>query len=260
MTNIKLNKEEYYISLGRCLKKNVRKNRSKPKIRLKKEEIEELEKNRILISIFNEIIEEIKDYSLNCSFLLINSDCTLLEMHGNDNDKYKLKKLDINRGISFKEESCGTNAISLAIDLKKNTYLSSEDHYCDFLKELDFCALPLFFNEKVIGCLATSTIKRPIKGELIVIQLLLKKEITRRYKDKIINEHNAKINLSKEQRKILFFLVQGLTEEAMTNKLCCSKSAIKYHKQEIKKKLKAVSIGQAIAKAVELRIISNIID
>ncbi|WP_231968884.1 hypothetical protein [Thermoanaerobacterium sp. RBIITD] len=38
-------------------------------------------------------------------------------------------------GMSFKEEAVGTNAISMAMQLRRLVYLEPQHHFCDILKK-----------------------------------------------------------------------------------------------------------------------------
>jgi len=85
-------------------------------------------KNNKLIETFNKQASILaKKYLLSESvFLLIDSYGILIA--GFDNTSNKILANHI--GAYFTEESCGTNAISLAIKLKDEVILKADEHYC----------------------------------------------------------------------------------------------------------------------------------
>ncbi|PRX20630.1 regulatory LuxR family protein [Orenia metallireducens] len=245
-------------SLGKCLKLGLKKDLSSPRIRLEENKLrEELNKKKLLISIFRESINEINDcVDQNHIFLLINSQGFLLDVIS--------KKLEDNcflkAGISFAEDSIGTNAISLAMNLKEEIYLISEEHYCNFFKEWNCFALPIWIEGDIVGYIDISVIDSQMKDlqkGLIAFGLLLRENIIQKYKlNKEFKLLDGVLRVTKVQKEILKMTINGYTEQDIAEKLCCSNSAVKYHKKKIKNSLNTDNIFKAIIKAIKTGIIS----
>ncbi|AGB41870.1 transcriptional activator of acetoin/glycerol metabolism [Halobacteroides halobius DSM 5150] len=248
--------EKILFSLGRCNNKGLSKNMNEPKIRLISKELQiRLNENKVLISIFKDNIKKIKNFiNGEYLFLLVDSKGILLSEYTGKKGQ-QLDKSSIKMGVSFSEESSGTNAISVAMDSKEEVYLTPEQHYCDFLQQWYCFALPLYFNKEIIGYLDVSTISFKLKQELMGIALLLRDNIIKDLKvhKKLVSsqQKNFKRKVADKQIKIVKFLAQGLTEQEVAQELSCSKSTIKYHKKKLFAYLDVGCTREAIIKALQ---------
>ncbi|PRX16660.1 regulatory LuxR family protein [Orenia metallireducens] len=259
MDIIKSAEKEVLLSWGRCTTEGLSNNLITPKVILTDKELEaKLQKNNMLISIFKESIREIKDFiGENYCFILTDFEGILLEVSGNRRIIERLKKIKIEKGSSFAEESIGSNAISMAMNLKEEMYLAGEDHYCDFMKQWNCFALPLQKEDGIIGYLDVSTVKSNFEKELIAIALLLRDQIIYNC-DKYENaqELDRETGLSRKQKKMLTYLAQGLTEREIAEKMTCCESTIKYHKKKIWDLLGVSSTVESVVKAIKTGSIS----
>ncbi|GAB6100219.1 hypothetical protein JCM16358_20980 [Halanaerocella petrolearia] len=259
MKDIKV-KEKVLLSLGRCSRENLPTDITKPKIRLAKSRLKDrLKENKLLISAFDDNIKKVAKFiDDDYLFLLTDFNGILLKVVTGKNIQ-QLVANSINKGVSFSEESSGTNAISLAMDLKEQIYLAPEHHYCDFLQDWYCFALPLYLNRDIIGYLDVSTIRFELKKELMGIALLLRdniiKDLESHKKVVSLQQENSKRKVANKQIKVLKFLAQGLTEQEVARKISCSISTIKYHKKKIFDYLDACCTREAIIKALQKEII-----
>jgi DNA-binding CsgD family transcriptional regulator len=164
---------------------------------------------------------------------------------------------DCSIGISFKEEAIGTNAISMAMKLKRLVYLEPLYHYCEILKKWHCISAPIIVDEKIIGYLDVSTIERDMTEEMNVVVELLSDKIANEYKNCLKNSElvNKNIDFTDKQIKILIMLAKGYKELTISRELGIKPVTVKYHKKKIIEKLCVKSIQEAIVKATKLNLI-----
>lgn len=241
------------LSWGRCIKRGLARTITSPLIVLNNEQLKQIIKqNKVIISLFNNAIGKIKDsVSGNCLFLLIEKQGFLISLAGNEIIKHNIKDLGLTKGMSFTEESIGTNAVSLAIELSRPVFIPPSQNYCYFLKNWYCFAIPLRISSKIIGYLEVSTIKEPMKKELIAITKLLQTQISLNYKNIKDRLDNNKSMLSERELTILRLLANGYTEKEAAEKIILSCNTIKYYKKKIFNKLDVNSTREAIIKAIK---------
>lgn len=196
---------EILYSYRKCGEMGLISSISCPAITLEGENLQtRLNQNTMLINIFNNCLDNIlmnmkKEYI----FLLTDDDCYLLDIRCNKETYSLINKSGFTIGISFKEESVGTNAISMATKLKRAVYLKPEHHYCDILKRWYCIAVPLIIDERIIGCLDVSTIEYGMVNEMTVVLKLLSDKIASEYKNSIKEQesNNCNISLTERQKK-----------------------------------------------------------
>lgn len=153
----------------------------------------------------------------------------------------------------------GTNAISLSISLNQPVYTIPKYHFCSLISKWSMYCVPLELLDKTIAFLCLVTINNYIKDELIAIIRLLQYQITNEYKN-VLEKNSYKyintISLTKRQIEILKYLASGLTEEAIGLSMGISISTIKYHKQNIFRKLDSSCSIEAIVKALKYNVLS----
>lgn len=119
--------------------------------------------------------------------------------------------------------------------------------------------MPLTVLDKNIAFLCFVTINQNIRHELIAIIELFQYQIINEYNKVLLknaSQHTKNIILTKRQAEILTYLANGYTEEAIGLSMGVSVSTIKYHKQNIFKKLDAACSIEAIIKALQYNIIA----
>jgi transcriptional regulator of acetoin/glycerol metabolism len=220
-----------------------------------------LQESKMLISLFENLGKEFDDLAIHnkLAFLLTNSDGLLLKKRSFSDLNKKVNKMEIKAGMSFAEESCGTNAISLSRRLKKPVYTLPIYHYCDFLKSFYLYATPLSVNGVVIGYLAVCRLDKPIKMELMAIMELTAYKIMHEFRAKEKSPAlpaDRESELNAKQLEILKFLAMGLPDKTIAQKKGITLNTVKYHKKNIFKKLGVECSVQAIIKCLKLNLLS----
>lgn len=169
--------KEVMFSRQRCRERGIKQDLIKPQIALDYHMLQVLlEEHSALISAFTHCIQEMENtITGKYLFLLADPEGVLLSWKTTTNlgvDSYhKCSKYSdhLTLGISFSEESSGTNAIALACKLKQPVFLLPRHHYCHFFQEWSCYAIPLFIQKQVVGYLDVSTIDRPLAGEMMAV-------------------------------------------------------------------------------------------
>jgi len=249
---------EILFSYKKCLEIGLTKSIVTPLISLGEEELKrKLQENKKLIEVFRKCVNRAHTkLKKKYIFLLVDSEGYLLDILYNKKIYKDIIGLGIKRGTSFKEESCGTNAISLAMKLKQLIYLKPEEHYCDIFKQWYCIATPLYIDNDIVGYLDISTIKHNMADEMIGFIDLLVYKIVNEYKRETDLESQEDLEkLTDKQIEIIKKCAKGYTELAISMELGLKPSTVKYHKKEIIKKLRVKNFQQAIAKAIKLNLI-----
>lgn len=169
-------------------------------------------------------------------------------------DQNKLFKLL--PGVSLAEESCGSNAVNLALRLRKWVYIEPKHHFCDIFNDWYCFAIPLITAEGVKGCLALSLVGRRPQKEMIGITKLLASNIMKEL-HYACSTSPIRAFLTEQQVYILELFAQGLTSAAVASEMLLSQNTIKYHRRQIFKALAVQSIAEAVAKAAKMGLFQN---
>jgi transcriptional regulator of acetoin/glycerol metabolism len=254
--------EKIYLSWDRCIKNGLSKSISKPKIKLPSIEFQSLyQKHKQLISIFKDCIRKIK-YSITgqYAFMLIDAQGILLEVDSSKQIQQQFKKYHIKPGMSFAEESCGTNAISMAMELQTAVYMKPEQHYCNFLKQWYCYATALHIGSEIIGYLDVSTVGQVMQKELMAITELLPYEIVYEFHRKTEGHRDSSdkeaVKLTSRQLEILQLMAEGHNEKEIAQALYISIRTVKFHKANMYKILGVERSEEAIVKALQKKLIS----
>ncbi|MBM7624544.1 LuxR family transcriptional regulator [Sporohalobacter salinus] len=258
MERFQLNKEDVLLSWGRCTEKEISRDIFRPKVADEEELEKKLDRNQLLISVFKHVVREITCFlDGNYFFLLVDKEGVLLEIESSGEIKEQVIKSKLQLGIYFTEESSGTNANAMAMNLKKPVLVLPEQHYCKLFHKLYCFALPLSVEDKVIGYLDISTIGEKLQKELMVITNLLEEKIASDYKlvwEQELQKKNE-VQLTGKQLEILKLFGSGLIEKEVADRMSCTESNIKYHKKNIFTTLDVTCSREAILKAIKLGLI-----
>ena len=217
----------------------------------KKQLLSRLEGNQLLIQIFQNCTADIIDLIKgNYMFKLYDVDGYLLTWKASDQLPKNLLEVSLFVGMSIREESFGTNAVSLAMDLKRPVYIEPEQHYTHLMNSWCGCAIPLKKAELVVGYLCISSYTQLLTVEAIAILQLLAQLII----ENMCNRHveYAKMHLTYQQQMVLSLSCQGLTEKAIAMEMRLSTNTIKYHKRNIFRILDVNCMTEAVATAIKL--------
>ncbi len=164
-------------------------------------------------------------------------------------EKKSGNKVFLTPGVLFTEESIGTNAVSIAKLLNKPVCLNPEFHYCSMLKKWYEYCVPIqksSFTNAFVAVISTQyPLTRALRGFIDLLGFNLQ-----------IDNHTVNCDLSRplteKQIVMIKMIAQGLSDEYMSLELKLSLSTIKYHNQEIFKKLNATGRVDAVMKAIAL--------
>lgn len=164
-------------------------------------------------------------------------------------ERKNANKVFLTPGVLFKEESIGTNAVSIAKLLNKPVCLNPEFHYCSILKKWYEYCVPIQksnLTNAYVSVISTQyPLSRALKGFIDLLGFNLQ-----------IDNHPVNCGLTRplteKQIVMIKMIAQGLSDECMSMELKLSLSTIKYHNQEIFKKLHATSRVDAVMKAIIL--------
>lgn len=220
-----------------------------PQISLNSIELKEVLKNeRSLITVFNactNTLLEFADYE-KYIFLLFNTDKILLSKFLTNNNKTNLEKKGIKCGVSYSEESIGVNSVSLSAQTGMPVYIDAQQHFCVFMRDIYSYTVPLKLSGSIIGYINLATLDENKKDKLKSLAFILPDSIVN--KIHIIQCRAQKQKLTNQQLKILTLLANGKKESQIAKELNYSIQTIKYHKQEIFKKLNVKNTPDAISK------------
>lgn len=151
-------------------------------------------------------------------FLLADVEGYLLEVKCSIEEEKYVKDSGFRPGVSFKEESCGTNAISMAMRLKRVVYIRAYEHYCDIFKKWYCIASHITTkNGEIVGYVDISIINEKIADEITIVIKLLAEKIANKYENRVKEEElkDFKIKLNDKQIKILTLEAKGYKELAI---------------------------------------------
>lgn len=250
-----------FSSWNRCSDQGLCKHILSPKMHVSNEQFDTIYRNNeLLIATFDHCISEIKEY-LTGSFLFLLTDAqgVLLSLDCSKNIEKQITQLPIKLGMLFSEESCGTNAISLAMSINKSVYIQPEQHYCHIFKSWYCFSTPLIINKEVIGYLDVSTIDMEMRKELIAITKILPDHLLNSYKKRMKHTdiRSNSLNLTKRQIEIISLISQGHTGRSIATELRIKECTVNHHKKIIFDKLGVQSSTEAVSKALQLQLISS---
>lgn len=123
-------------SYKKCLELGIPHSLSRPIIFLDEESLlKKLEENAYLIESYKSNIKNLARRLKKYIFLLTDKEGYLLELISqNSHLRSLIKKREIKPGLFFGEESCGVNAIYLALKLKKKYYSEKKNTFVNYSK------------------------------------------------------------------------------------------------------------------------------
>ena len=247
-------------SWDRCTRRKMLREIEKPLILLSSVELSaKLKENKKLVHEFEnfmlkyiDIINNVKgDYCI----LLLDREGYLLSVrncikHFDNRRKYKDFFMP---GISFAEDSLGINAVALSQLLRKSVYMYPLFHYCAMLKVFhQYCAYIGSANDSSKGYVSVVNIRNPISKalegfiDILAVNLQDKPFLS----ENSIDFYDSQTKLTKKQNTIIRLIAQGFTDESIAQELKISLSTVKYHNQNIFKKLDVTCRAEAVTKAL----------
>lgn len=236
-------------------RRKLRQRAPSPGVILSQDEIQQsLLDDRFVVTLYKESVSKVNDaLAGSYVFTLVDSKGVMLTVDLNRDMPAKVTNYPVFPGVSLAEDSCGTNAVALAMKLGEPVYLQPEQHYCYFMRDWYGCAIPLFRANQIVGQLCVSSLQQPFSKEMLVIIELLAEKVQSGIQSYV--PESDQVSLTDQQREILRYLSQGLPEKAVAGEMNLSIHTIKYHKKNILHQLDAQCTSEAIVKAIRLGII-----
>lgn len=251
-------------SYARCRKVRLPVEQLKPGIILSETDLDfRLEVNNRLLLVTDKIINAICRFGPSDSYIVILCDPKLvaLKLYASRNALIMAEKKGIFPGVVFTEESCGTNAISLARELGKIVAIRAEQHYFALFKNWWCIAGPLRSGKmKIIGYLDISMPAEKAFGltaELLKALLVaIEKEILLLDIESIAGQQKhlstlppeMEKELSTREKEIIKLLFLRLSSREIAAVLHISVSTVNSHRRNIYEKLGVKGLSGLLAK------------
>ncbi|CCQ94920.1 putative Transcriptional regulator, LuxR family [[Clostridium] ultunense Esp] len=207
-------------------------------------------------------------------YILTDRELTILNIYADQDFFSQCTLVGMERGISLTEESCGTNAFSLAKMANHMIVLGGSDHYAELFQDWWSVAGPIrdlkrriagylglilphgMKSESAIGLLKTLIDAMEIRGVEGVyptpdtmiddIQIELAPSLMDQIGE-IKEDHKRLLKvLTKREQEILPFLLQRWTSQEIAEELQLSVSTIRKHRQNIYQKTRVRSIQELL--------------
>ncbi|AZO93284.1 LuxR C-terminal-related transcriptional regulator [Halocella sp. SP3-1] len=220
---------------------------------------EESKKHLSLIQNFTKYVNKIADkyYLENSLFILANQQGINLKTVYPIGLKEKVSKMRIKEGCYFTEKSCGTNAISMAMEYKETVVFNGDENYCYFLQKWQSIATPISYPKDKQCFLGILTLGKNHREKFRILLELLQTKLSKKLNENTIPSHyNQGKSLTNIRESVLTLSANGLTIKEISQKLNLSEAAIKYHRTKACQQLCAANITQAIAKSIKFGYIS----
>lgn len=208
-------------------------------------------------------------------YILTDRELTILNIYADQDFLTQCTLIGMERGISLTEESCGTNAFSLAKMANHMIVLGGSDHYAELFHDWWSVAGPIrdlrrriagylglilphgMKSESAIGLLKTlidAMEIRRVEGVFpspdTMIDDIHRKEFAPSLMDQlgdVEEEHKRLLSLlTKREQEILSFLLQRWTNQEIAEELQLSVSTIRKHRQNIYQKTGVCSIQELL--------------
>lgn len=248
-----------------CSEKGISRDLEKPLIKLSADELKTTVEKNEFINRFNDFmyrhLDTIKNVRGEYCFTLVDSQGYLIGQKKKPGSAlcWSQYSMFFEQGVSFSDESIGTNAISLAKLIKRPVYIYPAFHYSNKLKSLYEYCIPVIHKSKIYCYISVISLSNPISNALVGLLELLAINIYSEssqisYSD--CEELNLSHKLTEKQIAIISMIAQGFSDEQIAQELSLSLATIKYHNQLIFKKLNANSRVDAVVKALMLNELS----
>lgn len=250
-------KDKIMVSWKKCIKNGIDYQMQCPKKQLTEFQLQnELNIYKNVIVCFTEVCNLIIDLlHMPICFCLFDNKSILLKkictVHGKNFERVK-------EGISFSEDSCGTNAVDLSRRIKKEVYTTREENYCMGLLNFYIYArymVDLGIHDFQLAILSESEILFDDMALCELIEESLKRDMHVKL-DSILIQNCQFVELNKKQLDILILIARGMTDKAIGIEKGICIDTVKYHKKNIFHVLDVSCSVQAVIKSLKLHIIS----
>lgn len=252
----------------RCRDKRVKADLAKMPLVLSESEVENLlENSKALLSAARPVIKN--ELYLNFTnedqlVILCNNEGYAVDLTSISRVLALCPGINISLGTCFKEETCGTNTIALAMRLGKTVVIRGEQHYCQLFKDWSCIAAPLRGpGGDIIGYLDVSMDSEEELGHTLALVQLAVKYIEKLFAEQLSDKTMPKtitspeslsrfVTLSNRERQIFSLVAQGQTAGEIAGTLGISVTTVKTYRNRIYKKFGVKNKVDCLNKAREL--------
>jgi len=213
----------------------------------------------------------------NYIFMFSDHDGYILNIHANQDVFVNvLNPYELSVGACLKEESFGTNAISLAVYHKESIVLKGQQHYCNLFHDWSCVATPvLSINNELIGCVGIFCDMSTDVGDRLALTCFLAKILANFCIDNATTSSMIPLsdtqktlqaicptyretNLSSRQKEVLIFFSEGLSYKEIAQHLgLTSHKTVEAHLDAIREKFSVSTRRECIKKAMKLGLLDT---
>ncbi len=253
-------REQIKDSWFRCFQAELDKKTENPLINIASNKLFKLQnKYQNLIKIFLANSQKLTDQYFTIQPLgsiLLSQKGIALAVHLSKNSSNLFKEFRPKTGQSWQEESFGTNALSISLELRERVIFASNENYLFKLHDFKTIAQPLEIDNNPAAFLLMLTNKEYNSEKLELLHELLITRIKRDFQQLEKLKNNTQLSLTEISKLILELSANGLTIKETSQRLDLSEAAIKYHRNKICQQLHAANISQAVAKSIKYGVLN----
>lgn len=202
----------------------------------------------------------------SCIFILTDSEARVVDMFSLPEILYSCSLVGLVPGASFKEGSCGTNAVALALHHGEPIVTSGEHHFCKIFKDWSFIAVPVYGAAcEPVACIALAcSHESGISEKLPLLKMMAEKIENGIYGDRQAEQTSAdcskcpnknvpatnddSVNLSHCQSLVFSLVIEGHCYKEIAEKLNISSHTVNTHMERLRKKLGVKTTVEMVAK------------
>lgn len=178
-------------------------------------------------------------------------------------------------GISMSEESCGTNAVALALHYREPMVTNAEQHYCRIFLRWCAVAVPVMDSaQRVVACVAISNCTDVSLGEKLALTKFVARDVeqffktthhTRRAADlrtEVVsapgNCETLTVGLTSRQQQVLGLFAKGMSYKQIARQIGIgSYKTVEEHLDAVRDKLHVSHRRECISKAMALGLLKE---
>lgn len=183
----------------------------------------------------------------SCFFMICNSNGYVLDIIYDRRIKGYIDSINLAKGVSLAETSCGTNAVSLSVKYGLAAMVTGEKNYWKPLRQWQMICTPIL--DHADNTELYLSVAAPVDSFLNTDILIAIKTA--------VENHGHEDILTPIEKQVISFIIKGSPREELCNDLYQSNSTIKRHLGTIKVKLSVKTTIDAVIKTIQLGYIDS---
>lgn len=177
-------------------------------------------------------------------------------------------------GISMSEESCGTNAVALALRYREPMATNAEQHYCRMFLRWCAVAVPVMDSaQRVVACVAISNCTDVSLGEKLALAKFVARDIEQVFKttyaqrtadlptevvSALGNCETLTVGLTPRQQQVLGLFAKGMSYKQIARQIGIgSYKTVEEHLDAVRDKLQVSRRRECISRAMALGLLKE---